>query len=305
VDLRDPDAVVLIVEGHGQTSRRRLRRDPSAAVAREEVAQAVESAVQAEILSESEASRVDADGGVAILAPSAAVSAPAPSSPVASAPTAPSPEWTPPAATTQSERASPALQPASPLSLDVSVLAGAGWLASGIGAVPEAEGQVALSWANRWRPSVVLAGRAVLPFEGSSDSVTGQGFAVDPRLLVKLDVLRSSWVALAPGIGAGLDVISVQPRSSTLPSSALEPDTTRVDPVGTILVAARAALGGRLSADLVVAGDVDFSPRRYVVIAGSATDAVISPWRLRPVVLLGLTFRPAGPAEFERGEARP
>jgi hypothetical protein len=291
VDLRDPDAVVLIVEGHGQTSRRRLRRDPSAAVTREEVAQAVESAVQAEVLSESEASRVDG-------------SAPAPTSPVAVAPTATSPEWTPPAPVMQSDRPSSALQAGSPLSLDLSALAGAGWLASGIGALPEVEGQVALSWENRWRPSIVLAGRAVLPFEGSGDSVTGQGFAIDPRLLVKLDVLRNSWVSLAPGVGAGLDVISMQPRSSTLPSSALGSATTRIDPVGTILVAARAAIGARLSADLMVAGDVDFLPPRYVVDAGSARDAVISPWRVRPVFLLGLTFTPAGPVEFERGEAR-
>jgi hypothetical protein len=290
VDLREADAVVIVTEGHGQTSaQRRLRRDPSAAVTREEVAQAIESAVEAEIMALSAEVPRDGDAGPDGIAPApaetpaSAISTGEPSQ----APTGPisSPSTSPAAA---DRTAAP--ESAGRLSVDLSARAGAGWFASGMGPLPELEGDLALAWRDRWRPSIVLAVRGTTPSDSSSDSLTARAAILGSRLLGRLDVVRSSWLALSPGVGGGVDFLFVQPQSSAVPGSALRPATSRADAVVTGFIGARVALVPRLSLDALLAADFDLSPPRYVVLDGGASDDVLSPWRVRPVLLLGLTF---------------
>jgi len=307
VDLRDPQDVVLVTEGHGGTSTsKRLRRDPSAAVTREEVAQAIESAVEAEILAQSgEAGKTsDVVGGApAASSPAAApASTPAAAPPPATVPAAPqpaAPAWSPPMTT---DRVA-APQGRTPLSVDVSALAGAGWFAGGIGPLPELEAQLALTWQSRWRPTIILAGLGIAPFDASNDSLTAHASVLGSRLFVRLDVARSSWLALSPGLGAGVDFLSVRPESSVVADSALHPSTTHADGVVSGFIAARAALVDRLSLDVLFGADVDVAPPRYIADGSGNGEAVFSPWRARPVLFVGLTFALGAP-DFEPAGVR-
>jgi hypothetical protein len=52
------------------------------------------------------------------------------------------------------------------------------------------------------------------------------------------------------------------------------------------------------SAGLVLAGAVDYdiAPHDYLSYVGRDATAVLTPWRLRPALFLGLCFRVTGPS---------
>jgi hypothetical protein len=305
VDLRDSAEVVIVAEGRGLTAARRtLHRDRSATVTREEVAQAVESAVQAHLFQDPQAAPSSADAGDGA-SPEATVP---PDGSSASSPASAAPQdFAPPPASAfapAAERPAAVSATVSPVAFDVSPLAGVGWFASGMGPVTDVGGDVSLAWRRGWHPTVSLSARAVLPFGHSADEVTGHASVFASRVLAGMEIVRSSWMMLVPGLGGGADVLWVQPQSPSLAPSVLAESTTRVDPIATAFVEAHFALAANVSFTCMVAGDVDLAPPRYVVVQGSAVDPALAPWRVRPTFLAGFTFTALGQPAFVRGVAR-
>jgi hypothetical protein len=308
VDLRAPDEVVILTEGRRQAPKQRtVRRDPSPIVAREELAQAIQSAVEAQLFTDPEGGGlspptegVDAGPAPAPTGPAPVDTSPAPPAPrppVAPPPMTP-PEPAPALAPVLAREAPAPARPPSSVAVEVSALAGGGGFAGATGPVVALGGDVTLASRRGWRPSLSLSGREVLPFDASQDSVTCHASAFAVRALGAVELARASWVALAAGGGAGADVLWAQPRSAVLDASVLGPATTHADPVVSAFVAARVAVVPGVVLTVMALGDLDLAPTRYVVFQGGAADPVLSPWRVRPTLLAGLTFVALGPPAF-------
>jgi hypothetical protein len=304
VDLRDPDQAEIVTEGRGQPpSRRTLHRDRSVSVAREEIAQAIESAVQAQLMGEQRGEApTPIDAGAA-----APVDSPGPPAPSTSTPAPPAmpadPPLVQPPVLVAAEHP-PASAPVSPLALDVAALAGAGWFTGSTGPVADVGGDVSLQWRRGWRPSLSLAVRALLPFDASAEAVTAHTSALATRALVGLELVRARWVSLTAGGGGGADVLWVQPQSPSLAPSVLGPSTTNLDPIITAFVATHVALAGSVSLTLVLTGDVDLAPTQFLVAQGGSREAALAPWPVRPTLLAGFTFTTFGEPDFVSGGQR-
>jgi hypothetical protein len=306
VDVRDAHEAVLVTEGRGQSpTRRLLHRDPAATVAREELAQAIESAVQAHLLAERAQEPSSPDGGTRPPDPIPPAPPPAVAAPPAVVLVAPPPASPPLVAVAPPAPDSLASHAAvSSIALDISALAGGGWFASGTGAVTDVGGEASLAWRRGWRPSVSLAARAVLPFDDSAVAVTGHASVVALRALAGLELVRGSFVSLAIGGGGGADVMSVQPESAVLAPSVLGAGTTKADPILTAFVVTHVALVSGVTLTVMAVGDVDLAPTQYLVKQGTASDSVMVPGRVRPTVLAGFTFTAFGPPAFSASGAR-
>jgi len=309
VDLRSPGEAVIVTEGRRQAPKQRtIRRDPSPSIAREELAQAIQSGVEAQLFADPEGRAtppaVEGAPGADAVPPSASAVAPTglpPDAPVPapSVPPPPPPPPDAPLALAQDAAALPRTPPA--MGLDISTLAGGGWFASGSGPVAALGGDVTVAGRKGWRPSLSLSARAVLPFAGSVDSVTGHASAFALRALAGVEVVRSSWFALVAGAGGGADVLWASPSSAVLPPSVLGADSTRADPVVSAFVAAHVRLVPSVVLTVMGLGDLDLAPSRYVVADGTAVDPLLAPWRVRPTLLAGFTFTALGQPTFVRG----
>jgi hypothetical protein len=162
-------------------------------------------------------------------------------------------------------------------------------------------GDVTVAGRRGWRPSLSLSARAVLPFGGSTDAVTGHASAFAVRALAGIEVVRTSWFVLVGGAGGGADVLWASPTSAVLPPSVLGSGTTRADPMVTAFAAAHVRLVPSVVLTVMALGDLDLAPSRYVVDDGAAVDPVLAPWRVRPTLLAGFTFTALGQPTFARG----
>jgi hypothetical protein len=308
VDLRSPTEALIVIEGRRQAPKQRtLRRDPSASIAREELAQAIQSGVEAQLFADPEGrvASPGADAGTSADTPPATPPALTPDvpPPAAPVPPPPSPSLPPdlPLAVPLAGEGPTSSRTPSAYAVDLSTLAGGGWFASGSGPVAALGGDVTVASRRGWRPSLSLSARAVLPFGGSVDSVTGHASAVAIRALVGVEVVHTSWFALVGGAGGGADVLWASPSSDVLPPSVLGADTTRADPVVSAFAAAHVRLVPSVVLTLVALGDLDLAPSRYVVVDGASVDPVLVPWRARPTLLAGFTFTALGQPTFARG----
>jgi hypothetical protein len=316
VDLRASDEAVLVIEGRRQgPSQRVIRRDAAPVVAREEIAQAIESAVEAQLFADSAppassatSSATAPEGPVPSAAPSSSAPAASPSTEPPPPSAAPPPPPPPPEPVLPQPvvplaglpRETPAVGPRTPssLGLDVSTLGGGGWFASATGPVATVGGNVTLASRRGWRPFLTLSGRAVLPFQDSAESVTARASAFAIRALAGVELLHTSWLALAAGAGGGTDVLWTTPGSAVLPPSVLDSPTTRADPIASALVAAHVALVPSVELTVMALGDLDLGRSRYVVAQGSTVEPVLAPWMVRPTLLAGFTFTAAGVPAF-------
>ncbi len=281
VDLRPKDETVLTISGREDVpSRRVVRRDASPSVAREELAHAIQGAIEAQLF-------VDGDR-------------PPPSAPPYVPPEpheGPSAIVVPPPPPPHD--ATPAKPVVAPWGLDLTPFAGAGMFASEAGPVAQLGGEVGFAWRrSRFAPFVGLSGRAVLPFEGEAAAVSAHASAFSLRLQGGVQLLRASWIALGVLGGGGFDVISVEPRSRTLPPNVLSGSTTRVDPILSLGVRVDFPIVSSVALTLLFLGDVDLATRTYVVHAGSTDDVALAPWRVRPTILAGFSFTPFGAGAF-------
>lgn len=280
VDLRGTDETVLTVDGReGEPARRKVRRDPSAPVAREELAHAIQSAIEAQLLIDGDRPPPVAtiDSAEPIVQGPVAVTFPPPPAPHdAKAPTAANASW----------------------GLDVTPLGGAGLFASEVPPVAVLGGEIGISSRRGLAPSASVAVRGTLPFDGEADSVSAHGSTVALRVQGGLEMVRASWIIVGAVGGVGMDVIAVEPRSRTLPPNVLGGASTRVDPILSLAVKVSFPIVSSVALTAMLGGDVDLVARRYVVDVGGTQDVALSPWRVRPTLLIGFTFTPFGSGAF-------
>jgi hypothetical protein len=269
VDLASRYEALVVVRSDHLEVRRTIARDGSPAVVREEIGEAVRSAVEAE------------------LAPQ---EAPPAAPPVALAP--------PPAASpTTFERPTPLPGPAPRwLALDITMLAGGGFVSSESGLVPRLGGGVVLGSRRRLRPSLTVTAQYLVPFDSLvSSNVTITTSIVSLRAVPAIEALHASWAALDLGAGGGIDIVSVDTQSA----SGVRPEhvPTYVDPILTALATAYVALTPGVMLTLVAGAEMDLAPPGYYV-GPAPPEATLAPWRLRPVVMAGFTFTAFGGGLF-------
>ncbi len=273
VDLgkRQDTKILVLAAAEGTRADRVLPRTGTPAVVREEIALVVQAAVEPVLFAEQ--ARARRPPPVASSAPPVAPPAPSPRPPVKDTP--------------------------SPLALDVTTIGGAGLMASNSGGVARVGGTVALAWARGPRPSLGVSAYYQFPFEAGDDLVAAQVRTTSLRLGPSAELFAVSRFALEGGVSVGFDVLSVTPKSATLPENRLLEPTVRVDSVLTPGVTARLAVATNASLVLSLGVDVDFASRSWVVDPGGGTTrAVFSPWRARPFLLLGFSFTAFGPNRF-------
>jgi hypothetical protein len=295
IDLRSRDvAVITIVDGRtgNVTLRRTVRRDGSPAVAREELAHVVQSAVDPMLLAERDRAAAPPPPPPAPAPAPAATPAPAP----APAP-APSPDAPPLRDAISSTSSSQ-----SPLALDLQTLAGAGSFAAGAGVVARAGGSAALVWRRGPRPSIGVAAQYVFPFDAGPDVAVAHVGVISVRSMAALEVYGSASFALDVGLGGGIDILHVEPRSNVLPADRLGAPASRVDGIAAAAVTGHLAIGAGTALSLVLATDFDVASRRWVLDSdGHRTDA-FAPSRLRPLAMIGFTFSALGEPRFASRE---
>ena len=140
-------------------------------------------------------------------------------------------------------------------------------------------------------------------FESGDELVTARASVTALRAFASVELVRGADLSLEAGLGGGVDVLSVTPRSDVLPSSVLRGATTRADGIVSGLLTARLAVFRGASLMVSAGADGDVSTRDYVVEQGAARTTLLAPWRVRPVVLVGLSFTALGAPRFDAGGA--
>jgi hypothetical protein len=324
IDLTSPGGVQVAVYGkNGHLALlRTFARNASASVLREETADAVRSAVEAQLLIDPDRRTVSsaptheptATGGAgtgptAGLAPSIAeppvagsrVAEPRVAAPRVAEPRVAEPTSPPPAAPVGPPRREEPAQAATPdqgLSLDLTALGGIGGFAWTTAAVVSHIGGQAAWIYHKWlNPSLTVSGEYLLPFDAKTTDVTATASVVSLRIMPAVEVFRSPSVAIDVGAGAGIDVISVQPPWRHPPNYGATAET-RTDPVLRGAVTAYAALAPRIVFSLTIAYDLDVAAPHPRFVFHDPASAVLAPWRARPLALVGLTFAAIGEARF-------
>jgi hypothetical protein len=274
IDLGSRYDVLTVVHNGPTEVRRTIPRDASPAIVREEIGEAVRSAVESQLLADESPS-----------APPPASALDASAAPV------------PPSIVAESLDAQ--APPSHGLAVDVTTVAGAGGIADRSGLVPHVGGGLVVASRRRWRPSVSLTAEYVLPFDTILGSVTANASIVSLRAVPAIEVVHGSWIAVDVGAGGGVDVITVTPSIAPgtpqmLTASGDVP--TQVDPVLTTRATAYLALAPGVALTVVAGSDLDLALASLHYAAPNGD--VFAPWRVRPVVLAGFTFTAAGSGLF-------
>jgi hypothetical protein len=287
IDLSNPKvARVSVVDARdGRVLMKRdLVRDPNPSVAREEIAHAVQSAVEAELLKRTDASPPPAASPSPSPPPSppASALAPAPASPPASAPAIA--DSTPPKPTSPSS-----------VTLDIAVFAAAGPIAKSSGVAPRVGGGVVVGLASSsLRPSLALLGSYAPPFETGDDVIRARTSFGSARAIPAIEIFRTPSIALDWGLGGGFDVLTVAPQSNVLPSSRLGSSTSSVDVIATSLLTLRADVVPSVFFFASAGVEVNALTRPYVARRGPENEEVFAPWSVRPMIALGFAFTAVG-----------
>lgn len=278
IDLRDAAvARIRVEEASGRVViDREVPRDDSPAIVREGVAHLAQSAVESLL--------VDPP-------PPPPPPAPVPRPPVATVP-APVP------APTEPPRDARPRDGKSPIALDVATFVGGGPVAKASGVAPRVGGMVTLALRGPLAPSLSLGGSYALPYETGNELVTARSSFTSLRAVPSLELVRGADAALDVGLGVGVDLVSVSPRSDVLPTSALGPSSTRADFILAPLLLARLALFRGASVLLGAGLEANLSTREYVVARGGQPETLLSPWRARPLVVVGFSFTALGAPRF-------
>lgn len=283
IDLTSPSqATVLVTDGRtGEVRAHRLiPRDTSSSIMREEIAHAVQSAVESALIVEERAAPPP---------PVPAPLPPPPPPPVVMVPVAPPREAAP--------------RPSAPragFALDLIALAGAGPVAPGVNPVVRIGGGLIASSRGALRPSLAVTAFDAVPFESQAGLVGSLAHLVSVRAVPSIELLHASWLALDVGAGGGVNVLTVQPQSTIVPLSILNPSTSRADAILTAAVTARAALASSVVFVVSVNADYNLAARHYVVNDGASRVTVFDPARVRPAAFAGLAFTALGDGLFAK-----
>jgi hypothetical protein len=271
LDLRAAEAIVTVTDGAKRPlTRRSLPRGPSPEVLREEITIVLQDALSAAL----------APPPPSLAPPQPATSALPPSS--AAAPSAdPVPPGARPSAPTAGEPSGMVIR------ADLAAVFSGRGRDSAAGAVLGAGlASRVTAGDGRIRLSLWLSGQADAPYTATARQVDLHVTPYALRLLpgVTLPAGQRLQFDVLCGVAADLGFVSALPHG---PSVAANDPTLRASPLLTGAVGARLALGGAVLS-LTGGADVDLTGRRYVVAAPAGNELILSPWRVRPFVLVGL-----------------
>ena len=142
----------------------------------------------------------------------------------------------------------------------------------------------------RWRPGVLLNLGWNSPMRLRSSLFELSSQAVSARLMPTFQVARLGRVHCAVALGAGFDLFINSLRSTEIPGNRIPPGRVDVSPVLSAGFLSRIELTSGVSLMLGVTGDLDLMPKRFVTEVGGSREVLFEPWRVRPAVLVGLTF---------------
>jgi hypothetical protein len=318
IDLTSPSTAQVVVYGRGGdvVAMQRFARNTSSPVLREEIADAVRSAVEAQLLIEPEPSgrfvpsaASTGAGNAGHRAPARVDAAPAGTSPfsVGEPAVAEPPSLTPPpvalVAPTPSEAPVGRPSPVRWLEVDLSALAGVGDFEKRVSVVSRLGGEATVVYRKWLNPSLIIAGEYVVPFDTTSQQgVTAHSSIASMRVVPAIQVFHTPIIAIDVGAGVGIDVMNTRLASSNATATNNSP-STRLDPVLRGLAAAHLALAPRVAISLNIACDIDVATNTpgYYVKSDAGYYYVFSPFRVRPLALLGLTFAAFGEARLTSG----
>jgi hypothetical protein len=282
IDLASRYDALIVVRSDRTEVRRTISRDASPSIVREEIADAVRSAVESQLLSDEARAAAPPPAPIATNAPP-----PLRAPPVLEAP-APSADdrW---------------------FALDLTTLAGLGYVAPGPLVSARVGGGVVLGSRRGHRPSVTVTGSYLVPFTSSlnngssSPNVTSSTDMVSFRAIPAIEVLHTSSIALHVGAGGGVDAIALG-HTTTQPAPPLkimnEGDQTKVDPILTAQATVDVGLTPGVAFTLMVGSDLDLRALRYVVQDQGAEQPLLVPNQVRPFALGGFTFTAVGAGLF-------
>jgi hypothetical protein len=282
------EALVVVTDGAtGEASlRRSVPRDASADIVREEIAHAVQSAVEAALLAARERAAQ----------PAPAAPAPPPPPPPVVAPVAqPSPPSRPVA---EEPRAPPH---SSPFGIEVATLAGVSPIADSSGLATRIGLGASVNARTLLHPSIALAFLYAVPFGNGDEELSTLTNIASVRGLAGIGVFHGRWLAVDLGVGGGIDVVTVAPHSDELPSSVALNPATRVDRILSAMVTAHAGISSGIILLLSAGVEMDLDSRQYVLADGNAVNPVLAPWQFRPMILAGFGFTALGDGLFPIG----
>jgi hypothetical protein len=129
-------------------------------------------------------------------------------------------------------------------------------------------------------PVIVDAAPLGLRLDGvSGRALAAIDFAVGPRFAVRV------------GVGAGVDVMHVNPRPDGSPSTAAANDEDFALVVARLSGEAMWSFSADFALALMLSCDLDPSGSRYMALVDGVSSAVLSPWPVRPALSLGVTIQ--------------
>jgi hypothetical protein len=111
------------------------------------------------------------------------------------------------------------------------------------------------------------------------------------RALATIDVAVGGQLALRFGAGAGVDMVHMTPRLEGSPGTLLGAEEDFAIVVARVSGGVLWSFSGDLAFALILSCDVDPSGTRYVAVVDGIAGAVLSPWRVRPALSLGMTIQ--------------
>jgi hypothetical protein len=132
-----------------------------------------------------------------------------------------------------------------------------------------------------------------LPFDAGDPRALADASVINLRALPSVQVIELSRASFGLGLGLGADIVSVSARSN-VPNAVTQPVSVRADAVVSPTVMFRLGLARNVALSASVALDVGLSSRVWVAEENGNRFGVFSPFRVRPMGLVGLDFAAFG-----------
>lgn len=280
IDFGSPDETILYVADR-EGSRLLVRRFPSkgrSEIAREAAMAALQTAVDALLHG----------GQIGISREEARTELGLPPEPTPASPPPPAPAPVPVPTPPQKKASTPVEKPRTTLGLGLAYEVG-GYADESLEHGPVVSLSIARPVAGH--PSALtLTGQYRLPINTTVDPVTLRVESGAFRLLASTQLVRAWPFDVRASLGGGIDVLRADPGLVHIVDATLVP-ITRIDGVGRAMVTAHAPLSIFPQAALELSLGVDVAPwtRPFSIARGTEQTTLLSPWTVRPLVMLGLT----------------
>ena len=143
----------------------------------------------------------------------------------------------------------------------------------------------------RWRVGLLGTAQYRQPLHAESAFVSARLEAAALRLTATVATEVTTALELRAGLGAGTDIVSVEPQSRDAVRAEAEEPSVLSYGVFRALVGVDFRVSPRISLLAWIAADIDPSDTRYVFSTRRGEETVLNPATVRPAALLGLGFR--------------